>query len=177
MGRQVEGGRHFPVLFPGRETPGQVSRLQRGPSRQGRRGERRCMEPGLGEGRGLGVRLRAEEHTWRRGSAAVDGAVCPRRASLQAEGGWSSVRCGHSEAAPSFSVGLALFLCSLDFTGSLGNIWLPCASSKALRLVSKAPMDEAVSVFPGLVSALIAMGAPQGGHPTPPPPRPMHREE
>ena len=107
------------------------------------------MEPGLGEGRGLGVRLRAEEHTWRRGSAAVDGAVCPRRASLQAEGGWSSVRCGHSEAAPSFSVGLALFLCSLDFTGSLGNIWLPCASSKALRLVSKAPMDEAVSVFPG----------------------------
>ena len=54
MGRQVEGGRHFPVLFPGREKPGQVSRLQRGPSRQGRRGERRCMEPGLGEGRGLG---------------------------------------------------------------------------------------------------------------------------
>ena len=25
------------------------------------------MEPGLGEGRGLGVWLRAEEHAWRRG--------------------------------------------------------------------------------------------------------------
>ena len=66
-GRWVEGGRHFPVLFPGQEKPGQVSRLQRGPSQQGRHGERRCMEPGLGEGRGPGVWLRAEEHTWRRG--------------------------------------------------------------------------------------------------------------
>lgn len=159
-GRRVEGGRQFLVLFPGQEKPGQVSRLQRGPSQQGRDGEGCCMEPGLEEGRDPGVRLRAEGSTWRRGPVASDGAVARGWPRLQAEGRWSLVRCGHSGLLfPSPWAWLCFFvLLFLQVAVETYGRHVPPQSSAA-RFQSP---DEAVSVFPGLLSALRAVGAPLG---------------
>lgn len=79
---------------------------------------------------------------------------------LQAEGRWSLVRCGHSGLLfPSPWAWLCFFvLLFLQVAVETYGRHVPPQSSAA-RFQSP---DEAVSVFPGLLSALRAVGAPLG---------------